>query len=83
MDYLEKIKQLENDTPKMIVEWLKEWQELAQITYGITTQDPRFESVMRWLNICDTAFSIDSWSTFEEAAAMVKAIAKKANEAKK
>ena len=72
MDYLEKIKQIEQETPKTTADWLTAWQELAQVTYGLTEEDPRFESVMRWLNACDVAFSLGSWDTFCEAAAEVK-----------
>jgi hypothetical protein len=57
-------------------DWLTAWRELAHITYGITAEDPRFEGVFRWLNICDEAFKLDSWSLFQEAAAEVKRIAK-------
>ena len=78
MNYLEKLKHFESETPKTNIDWLKEWQELADITYGITVEDQRFEPIMRWLNVCDSAFSIDSWSTFQEAVAEVKALAKKA-----
>jgi hypothetical protein len=60
--------------PRNSKEWLEEWRELAQATYGITAEDPRYERVMRWLNVCDTAFKLDSWSLFQEAAAMVKEI---------
>lgn len=52
------------------------WRELANATDGITAEDPRFEPVMRWLNACDVAFSLDSWETFQEAAEEVKRIAK-------
>ena len=47
MDYVEKIKQIEQETPKPNVNWLIAWQELAQMTLGLTEEDPRFESVMR------------------------------------
>ena len=57
-------------------DWLTAWRELAEITYGIEQHDSRFERVMRWLNVCDTAFHLDSWSTFQEAAEEVKRIAR-------
>jgi len=74
MDYLEKIKQTERETPKTTTDWLTAWRELAHLTYGLTTDDPRFEPVMRWLNVCDVAFSLDSWSSFQEAAGQVTRI---------
>jgi len=74
MDYLEKIKQIEQETPKPNVNWLIAWRELAQMTLGLTEEDPRFESVMRWLNACDVVFSLGSWQTFREAEAEVKRI---------
>jgi hypothetical protein len=74
MDYLQKLKKLEDETPKTNKEWLTAWRELAQVTNGMTADDPRFESVMCWLNVCDVAFSIDSWPRFQEAAAEVKRV---------
>ena len=65
---------LESASPKTSADWLIHWRELAQVTYGITTEDPRFEPVMRWLNACDVAFSIGSWPAFCEAAAEVRRI---------
>jgi hypothetical protein len=62
--------------PRNAQEWLKEWRELAEATYGIEASDPRYEPVMRWLDCCDTAFKLDSWATFQEAATEVKRIAK-------
>jgi hypothetical protein len=76
MDYLQKIQALEGETPKTHKDWLAAWRELAQITYGITAEDSRFERVMMWMNVADEAFKIDSWGTFQEAAAEVKRIAK-------
>ena len=68
---------LESASPKTSADWLSYWRELAQVTYGITADDPRFDSVMRWLNVCDFAFSLGSWDTFCEAAAEVKRIARR------
>jgi hypothetical protein len=61
-------------------DWLAAWRELAVLTYGITEDDPRFEPVMRWLNACDTAFAMDSWSAFSEAASHVRIAAKGVHE---
>ena len=72
--YLDKAKKLAAETPKTNADWLAAWRELAEITYGITGDDPRYEPVMRWLNVCDTAFHLDSWTLFQEGAAMVKEI---------
>ena len=72
MDYLQKIKKLEKEAPKAHSDWLAAWRELAQATSGLTADDPRLPSVMRWLNACDVAFSLDSWPSFQEAAAEVK-----------
>ena len=62
--------------PRNAKEWLKEWRELAQVTHGILPDDPRLESIMRWLNVADVTFQLDSWSTFQEAAEEVKRIAR-------
>jgi hypothetical protein len=63
--------------PTTSKDWLGHWRELAQLTYGITAQDSRFESVMQWLNVCHTAFALGSWSPFCEAAQEVKATVKR------
>jgi hypothetical protein len=75
--YLERLKRLEQEAPKSSKDWLSAWRDLATCTYGIREEDHRFESVMRWLNACDVAFSLGSWSTFSEAAAMVKEMVKR------
>jgi hypothetical protein len=78
VDYLQRIKHLDQDTPKTRAEWLEGWHDLAVMTYGITATDPRCDRVLRWLNIADTAFILDSWSLFEEARAMLESVTKEA-----
>jgi hypothetical protein len=58
--------------PRRSADWLRHWQELSQATYGIEREDPRFEHIMRWLNVCDAAFVFDCWLVFCEAAQEVK-----------
>jgi hypothetical protein len=75
MDYLDIIKKIEQETgPKSSQEWLAVWRELAEVSSGLTRDDPRLEPVMRWLNVCDVAFSLDSWPGFCEAAERVREI---------
>lgn len=75
MDYLDIIKKIERETgPKNSQEWLVVWRELAEVTSGITKDDPRLERIMRWLNVCDTAFTLGSWPGFCEAAEQVREI---------
>lgn len=62
--------------PRSSADWLAAWRQLADATDGITGNDPRFEPVMRWLDVCDTAYLMESWPTFCEAAEEVKRIAK-------
>jgi hypothetical protein len=57
-------------------DWLSAWRELAQLTYGLTEEDPRFEWVMIWLNVCDLAFLYGSWRYFCEAAEEIKRLVK-------
>jgi hypothetical protein len=47
--------------------WLTAWRELAEITSGITSEDPRLQSVFAALHSCDTAFEADDWPAFQEA----------------
>ena len=61
-------------SPLFKPDWLKAWRELALVTAGLTTNDPRLERVMRWLDVCDTAFSLDSWPAFCEADEQVREI---------
>lgn len=74
--YLDKAKKVEAEAPRTNKDWLTAWRELAVITYGITAEDPRYEPVMRWLNVCDAAFGLDSWTAFQEAAEEVKRVAR-------
>ena len=75
MDYLEIIKRIEQETgPKNSQEWLAIWRELAEVTSGLRVDDPRLERVMRWLDVCDTAFELDSWPAFCDAAEQVREI---------
>ena len=58
-------------------EWLAVWRELAQLTSGIESKDdPRYERVMRWLDVATTAEILDSWAGFCEAAEELKRIMK-------
>ena len=48
-------------------DWLAAWRELAELTYGITPEDPRLQPVLTALNVCDVAFVADDWTAFQEA----------------
>jgi len=52
--------------------WLKAWRELAALTYGITGNDPRFQSIMNAINACDEAYLANNWSAFQQARVMVE-----------
>jgi hypothetical protein len=54
-------------------DWLVAWRELAVLTSGITTDDPRLPSTMNALNECDNAFQKGDWLAFERAAEQVRA----------
>lgn len=62
--------------PLCMPDWNKAWRDLAEVTYGIPVNDPRYERVMRWLDVADTAFALGSWPNFQEAATMLKEVAK-------
>ena len=76
MDYLEIIKKMEQvPEPKTSQDWLAVWRDLAAATSGIENKDdPRYEPVMRWLDVATTAEILGSWSGFCEAAEQVKEI---------
>jgi len=44
--------------------WLAAWQELAELTEGVTKTNPRFHPVCEALEQCDRAFAADDWATF-------------------
>lgn len=60
--------------------WLKAWQDLTRLTYGIEPEDARLGPVLEALNECDLAFCADNWTAFEVAAAKVKACVKAGKE---
>ena len=74
--YLALANKVERPAPKTTDDWLAAWQELAEATYGITAGNPQYPHVIQWLDICDVAFSLDSWPNFLEAAEEVKRLAK-------
>ena len=48
-------------------QWLTAWRELATLTAGLTAEDPRLQTVLTALNVCDMAFEADDWTAFEKA----------------
>ena len=48
-------------------DWLQEWREVAEISSGLTKDDPRLPSVMAALGGCDASFAADDWLSFQEA----------------
>jgi hypothetical protein len=53
-------------------DWSETWRELAVLTFGIATEDPRLPVVMAELNACDEAYLTGNWSAFRQAAARVR-----------
>ena len=53
-------------------DWLFTWRNLAQLTDGITKDDPRFLSICEGLEDCDLAWEQDNWTIFQQAAEAVK-----------
>ena len=76
MDYLEVSKRIKQEkVPKHPQEWLAAWRELAAATSGIESkEDPRYEPIMRWLDVATTAELLDDWTSFCEATARIKEI---------
>ena len=56
-------------------QWVVAWRNLAQLTDGITKDDPRFLSVCDALEKCDRAFEQDKWTVFQQEAESVKRLA--------
>jgi len=76
IEAIERMKEPERRPPATKKPWLKAWQELSRLTYGIASGDARLGAVLEALNQCDLAFCADSWTAFEVAAAKVKACVK-------
>jgi len=55
-------------------DWSEVWRNLAQLTNGITKDDPRFLSVCVALEDCDRAWEQDDWPTFQQSVDRIKAI---------
>ena len=66
-------------SPLFKPDWLKGWQELAAVSSGIESKDdPRYEPVMRWIDVAATAELMDCWPEFCEASERVRAIMREA-----
>jgi len=76
IEAIERMKQPERKPKAVKKPWLKAWQDLARLTYGIEREDARLGPVLEALNQCDLAFYADSWTAFEVAVAEVKAAVK-------
>ena len=68
MGYLDAIERLK--MPKLPAKkpWLSAWRELAQLTYGIESDGPRFGQILSLMDQCDRAFAKDDWLAFQVAA---------------
>lgn len=54
--------------------WLKRFRRLAELTAGITSNDPRFPSIMQLLNQCDEAYVHGQDDAFIQSARQVAAL---------
>ena len=54
--------------------WLKRFRRLAELTAGITSNDPRFPSIMQLLNQCDEAYVRGQDDAFIQCARQVAAL---------
>ncbi|MDN5941095.1 MAG: hypothetical protein L0H94_04340 [Nitrospira sp.] len=54
------------------VDWLYEWRKLAEVTSGLTKDDPRLPPVMAALGRCDDAFLAGDYPAFMQAAVKVE-----------
>ncbi len=55
-------------------DWETAWRDLAELTEGITKNDPRFQSVCHALEQCDQSFESGNWLSFQKAATALKGI---------
>ena len=54
--------------------WETAWRDLAELTEGITKNDPRFQPVCHALEQCDQSFESGNWLNFQKAASELKEI---------
>ena len=54
--------------------WLPTWQELAELTSGLTADDPRLPVVRAALNACDDAYLDGNWERFQRNATQLRKI---------
>jgi hypothetical protein len=54
--------------------WLKRFRRLAELTAGITSDDPRFPSIMQLLNQCDEAYVRGQDESFIQCARHIAAL---------
>ena len=52
--------------------WRAAWHELADLTSGVTADDPRFAGVMAALDQCDVAYHDGNREAFHQATAQVR-----------
>jgi len=57
-------------------DWEEQWRDLAELTLGITTEDPRFLPILQALERCDWAFMNGDLSAFCQAAEKVNSLVK-------
>ena len=62
-------------------QWIQAWDALAQATFGIEKNDPRFKPVLDALEECDRAFEQDAWTRFRKAAKEVQRLVNGGKEA--
>jgi hypothetical protein len=53
-------------------DWLTAWREVAELTSGLTADDPRFPKVMVELLAWDEALQRGNWVAFRQTAARVR-----------
>jgi hypothetical protein len=70
MTYLEIARQVVKDQPS--VSWLREWEKVADLVYGVTAEDTRLPGIMDALRLCDAAFEQDDWAAFYRGVEKVK-----------
>ena len=52
-------------------DWKIEWSNLAHLTNGVTSDDPRRQPILVALEECDRAYKADDWPAFQRAAEWV------------
>ena len=64
--------ELMTEAEKSVADWLKEWKSMAQMTAGLSGEDPRYPAVLAGLAACEVASRAEDLAAFRRETQSVK-----------